>query len=168
MKYLILFFIYLLVQYNVAFAQKEVSKDYKSLVDFVYKAVDNNDTAKKNSHFFSIKAIINSQHKIDTIFFSKNISSDLKEKLSLLKQLPVNWDNIITLKKGVRSTIIIPVIDFMETPSGAIRFSSYKDLLNETFVYEDNNNLFDNKLISNVWLLEAIQIHKFIEVVPQQ
>jgi hypothetical protein len=112
---------------------------------------------------------MNTKHKVDTVIFSANTPADLKETLSKLKNLSIDWTKIVPLKKGVKATIIIPVIDFKQTPSGMIRLASYKDLFQNTFIFEDGKNLYsDKKMTPNVWLLGPFHTQKFIEYPPQQ
>lgn len=168
MKYLALLLFTCLIQFNTSVYGQTNTTEYKKLSVFFYDIMRNYDTASKLTHFFAIKAIVNTQNKVDTLFFSKNTPADLKEKLTVLKKLPVAWGKLVPLKKGAKATIIIPVIDFKQTPSEMIRLASYKDLLQDTFTFEDNKNLFDNTLIKGVWMLNAFYTQKFTEYPPQE
>lgn len=168
MKYLKLLLFTCLTQFNTSVYGQTSAKEYKTLSVFFYDIMRNYDTASKFTHFFAIKAIINVRGKVDTLVFSKNTPEDLKEKLNTLKRLPVTWKNLIPLKVGEKATIIIPVIDFKQTPSEMIRLISYRDLLHDTFTFEDNKNLFNNTLIKDVWMLDAFYTQKFTEYPPEQ
>lgn len=168
MKYLSLILITCLIQFNTYVYGQTNTAEYKTLSQFFYNVMRNYDTASKLTHFFAIKAVVNTQHKVDTLIFSKNTPADLKEKLTILKKLPVAWEKLIPLKKGTKAIIIIPVIDYKQTPSEMIRLASYKDLLQDTFTFEDNKNLFNSTLIKGVWMLNAFYIQGFIEYPPQK
>lgn len=168
MKYLSLLLVICLIQVNMHVYGQNNNSEYKTLSVFFYDIMRNYDTASKLTHFFAIKAIVNTKNKVDTIFFSKNTPADLKEKLTVLKKLPIAWEKLVPLKKGVKTTIIIPVIDYKQTPSAMIRLASHKDLLQDTFTFEDNRNLFNNTLVEGIWMLNAFYIQKFTEYPPQE
>lgn len=167
MKYLLLFVLLFLLSPGV-YGQEE-QKDYKTLSKFFLEIIHkfNTDTANKVSHVFSVKIRLNTQHKVDTVIFSKNTPPEIKDKLAQLKTLLINWNKLLPLKKGVKATIIIPIGELKATPAGIIHLSTLKGHTADMFAYEDGSELFNNTLISGIYFMNGFFIRKFIDYPPQ-
>jgi hypothetical protein len=121
----------------------------------------------KVSHAFSIKVVLNNKHKVDTVLCSIRTPTELKDQFKKLKQVPINWDSLVTIKKGTPAIIIIPNGD-LRTDLKENVYINYQDILFENlYKFEDNTTLTDKTSFYNVHFLNGYFTFKPTESYPQ-
>jgi hypothetical protein len=170
---IILLLSFLLLFNTVSKAQLEaqiVHEDIRKLTRFLTDIVGKEyGTWKEDkvSHAFSIKVVLNKKHKVDTVLCSIRTPIEFKDQLKKLKQVPINWDSLVTMKKGMSAIIIIPNGDYRVDRKKNITIN-YQDILFENmYKFEDSTTLTDPSSFNNVHFLNRKFTFKFMEAYYQ-